>query len=165
MSAVQLQDLSPTHEAIIDWLLTNPEKNLSECSKHFGYTQAWLSTVIHSDAFQLYYRRRRAALDSLVNDRICSKLQDVSDKALDKLRDYLDRPQEDLDMRLVNDLADKTLERQGFGVSRGGNTTNNNSLFLFNAPKELLEQARNAIRGNGNAELPAPVAAIEHKSD
>ena len=48
----EIARLNTTHEMLMNWLVCNPEKSLRECADHFGYTQSWLSQIIHSDIFQ-----------------------------------------------------------------------------------------------------------------
>jgi hypothetical protein len=74
----ELQKLNHRHEAIINWLLANPEKNLGDCAKAFGYTQPWLSQVIHSDMFQALYRQRATELGGLVVHDIRTKLNGLA---------------------------------------------------------------------------------------
>jgi len=122
--SAQIARVSYTHEAIADWLLANPDKKLKECADQFGYTQAWLSTVIHSDAFQVYFSQRRAALNQIIHHGISAKLQDTTQKALDILNTRLDEP-EDLESEFILDVADKLLHRQGYAPGKVSLIQNN----------------------------------------
>jgi hypothetical protein len=116
-TSAQIDKVSYTHEAVADWLLTNPGKKLSECAEAFGYTPPWLSTIIHSDAFQVYYAQRRAALNLVIHGGIASQLQDITKKALQKLDAKLD-DSEELDGNFILDVADKMLRNQGYAPGK-----------------------------------------------
>ena len=128
--SAQIDRISYTHEAVADWLISNPEKPLSECAKTFGYTQPWLSTIIHSDAFKVYFSQRRAALNLVIHNGIATQLQNTTKKALDLLDKKLDS-EEDLDGNFILDVADKLLHRQGYAP---GKTTVNQTNVQVNAP-------------------------------
>ena len=46
------EKMNYTHQACIDLMIAHPELTQRAIAKRFGYTEAWLSTVICSDAFQ-----------------------------------------------------------------------------------------------------------------
>src|SRR3990172_12862929 len=127
--SAQIDRVSYTHEAVVDWLLTNPEKALKECAEHFGYTQPWLSTVIHSDAFQVYYSQRRASLNLVINHGLAAQMQRTTAKALDLLEKTSDSPEE-IDGNFILDVADKLLHRQGYAPGKVSLVQNNNVLNL-----------------------------------
>ena len=147
--SAQVENISFSHHAIIDWVLSNPDQNLSECAKTFGYTQPWLSTIIHSDAFKTEFARRRNMLDEHMAMGIQRKMAEVSKKALDKIEEMLDGGEE-MDPRLVLDIADKTLHRQGYAPSRNGINIYNqqNNVIPLSGPvdRTLLQEARNIMK-------------------
>ncbi len=80
----QLQQISHRHEAIMNWLIANPDKSLGECAAFFRYTQAWITQVVHSDMFQAQYRQRCDELGQLVVHTMGSKLTGAMALALDE---------------------------------------------------------------------------------
>jgi hypothetical protein len=84
-----IKSLNFSHEAIIRWLLANPEKvaggRLKACADAFGYTPGWLSIIIHSDAFQAKFRELSEEADSLVLNDIPAKMRGTASLALDGL--------------------------------------------------------------------------------
>ena len=145
-------------------MLSNPDLTLGECAKSFGYTQSWLSTIIHSDAFQAEFRRRRGQLDEHFALGIHRKMAEVSKKALDKLEGFLATAEADADPRLVLDIADKTLHRQGYAPSKGNVLVQQNNTTINNngVDRGVLENARNLMRSiNGEA---TEVPALEHSN-
>lgn len=47
-----IKKLSYTHEALVDLIITHPELNQGQYAAAFGYSEMWLSSIIHSDAFR-----------------------------------------------------------------------------------------------------------------
>lgn len=155
----EIANISPTHEAIMNWLLQNPGVPLRQCADHFGYTQSWLSTVIHSDIFQAKLRERQDAVFVRVADDIPAKLRSLADVTIEKLTAQIERTE---DPEFLLDTADKVLHRMGYAPSsarNGGNVTvNQQNNFTVNAAD--LAQARQ-LMGNAPAVLPAPQGAAE----
>jgi len=125
-----LQRLSTTHEAIMNWLVCNPERSLRDCSQKFGYTQAWLSSIIHSDLFQHALKEKQAAIGQTIAASIPEKLRRAADIAVEKLAEKLESSE---DPEFILDATDKILHRLGF------------------APVS----ARNPLGGPGTQQLPA----------
>lgn len=161
--SAQVASLNYSHEAIMDWLLSNPDKDQGECARAFGYTQSWLSTIIHSDAFRAEYQRRRAQLSEYIAQGIQTRMAEVSKKALDHLEQYLDG--EEIDPRLVLDIADRTLHRQGYAPNKGGVAifAQQNNFANPNAvDRATLTEARGILRSINGGNIEAP--ALEHDS-
>ena len=107
-----LQKLSVKHDAIMQWLIANPQLSLSTCALQFNITQAWLSTIIHSDIFQSKYKE---LLQGQYDERILplrDKLVGVTARALDRVSEKLDTCE---DAELLLDVANKGLKALGFG--------------------------------------------------
>lgn len=132
--SAQIQKLNNTHEAILDWLLLNPEKSLRECADHFGYTQAWLSTVINSDAFRVQYSKLRGDVHARVCADVPTRMTRISEIALDKLAEMVEKSE---DADFILETSDKILNRMGYGpkavVKSTVNNTQNNTTFLVSA--------------------------------
>lgn len=108
----QLKKLSHRHHAIMDFMLANPQLPMSKVADHFGVTQAWLSTVRHSDLFEARLAERRRMMDQDQAFRIGTKLQTLAEKGIDALCDIVDDEEQTADAKLN---ATKTaLEAIGF---------------------------------------------------
>jgi hypothetical protein len=116
----QVAKLNHTHERILDWLVQNPEKSMRECADAFGYTQAWLSTVVHSDAFQVQLSKLNGDIHSRVAADIPARMAAITDIVLDKLANIVAET-EDKDFLL--ETGDKILARMGYGVRGNSNNT------------------------------------------
>jgi hypothetical protein len=144
MAQVQLQKLSPKHEAIMNWILENPEKPRRECAAFFGVTETWLSIIINSHCFQARLHERQEVIFSVVASDIPTKLRGVASLALDRVGEAL--PVSNAEFAL--DVMDKTLKNLGFTPSHkpgqppapGGMHFERANVFV--ASSEQLEDAR-----------------------
>ena len=114
----QLAKLSTSHEMLMNWLVLNPEKSLRECADHFGYTQSWLSQIIHSDIFQHALKEKQLAIGLRVADSIPARLRKAADVALDKLSTHLETTE---DPDFILDATDKILHRMGYAPASSRN--------------------------------------------
>ncbi len=149
--SVQLEEISYRHEAIIDWMLLNPDKKQSECAKALNYTEAWLSSVVNSDLFKYHYAQRRMAYNRKLHDGIVTKLAETSKESLEKLHDYVSQMEvggEEFDPHLLLDIADRTLHRQGYAPTKHPMQVvpEGNNGQKHEVDKDLLEQSRNLMR-------------------
>lgn len=89
----KIAEVSYTHDAVIDTILTNPAISQNELAAVFGYSVAWMSIIINSDAFQERMAERKAELvDPKLRATIAEKVDGAANRALDRLIDRLDSP-------------------------------------------------------------------------
>lgn len=140
----QVKKLSIRHEAILQYLLANPTAKYSEVAGHFGVTPAWLSVVVHSEAFQEQLRARQDELfDSTVVAGLESKLTAAADMTL---QEYMDKiPSLSADQ--LSSSADRLLGRLGFGSQKGTINANNVQVNynMDHVPREVVDAARAKI--------------------
>lgn len=155
--SAQVLSLSHTHEAVMNWMLMNPDKSLRECADNFGYTQAWLSTLIHSDIFQAQLAKRQEGIRARIADSIPQKMRMAADIGVEKLATALEQSE---DPEFILDATDKLLHRLGYApqkapsqpaLSGQGNVQNN---FFISAGD--LEAARAAGLASIDSLPPAP---------
>lgn len=144
MSA-SIQKVSIKHEMIMNYIMENPQEPLASVAAHFGISSAWLSTVIHSPAFQDRLLEKKDVLfHHTVVATVRDKVSVLAHKALDKLVDQIDFT---LDTKELRETADMALERLGYGGKNGGagdgpTVINNNTLVVA---RELYYEAQNRI--------------------
>jgi hypothetical protein len=102
----------------MDYLLVNPNVKLADVATHFGFTQGWLSQVIHSDAFQTLLREKQGYAFHNTVLSVREKMENIAHQALDKLSDKLDNEN---DAETLSDIAGNMLDRLGFGSKSQGN--------------------------------------------
>lgn len=145
MSNDKLQNVSHTHDQIMNWLIANPSRPLKECADHFGYTQTWLSIVIHSDAFSSKFKERQDAVFTAVMHDTPEKLKALADIAVEQLADTLSK---NTDKKFALDAFDKIMHRAGYAPASNKNPdgmqVTNNNLYMVSA--DVLKQAREAMR-------------------
>lgn len=139
-----IQKVSIKHEEIMNFMLANPTRKLQDVARHFGITPGWLSCVIHSEAFQARLAERK---DAIFNETVLplkEKMMVVAHQALDTLVERVPLMSD----KDLNNLADQTLEKLGFG-SKGSHAatqpgTPGTVNVTFNLRNEL-EEARSLI--------------------
>jgi len=62
-----------SHDAMIDMIIANPAISQGMLAANFGYTQAWVSQVINSDAFQARLAMRK---EELVDPGILASIEE-----------------------------------------------------------------------------------------
>lgn len=153
------QRLNHRHEGILRWLLANPDKQLQDCCAELGYTQAWLSTIIHSHAFQAELRARQLQLYGEVALEIKDKLTGAAHLALDKIIEHLPvaSPQ------FALDAAKETLKNLGYSAPRNGHGTNININTgpQYNVSPDELARARAIMQAKQHNAQPA----LEHNTE
>lgn len=153
----QISRLSHKHDAIMDWLLANPEKKMAECARAFGVTQTWLSIVVNSDLFQARYKR---LLEEHRDTRVMplrDKLIGTASRAVEKLGDQIETTD---DPSFLLEASDKLLGRLGYGGKAGGDggsTLVQNNTMVFNGGALTSEQMQRAqaLRAQAQARLEA----------
>lgn len=148
--------LSYTHEDIARWLVQNPAAPLKECAKHFGYTQSWLSCIIHSDAFQAKLRKMQEGADAVTLLDVPARLRGVAAAALDGLAQQVDHAisaeegKGVMHRDFLLSTAELTLESLGFG--RQAKTPpapamfqQNNTLVITPVNPEVIARAREKL--------------------
>lgn len=138
----EIQKMSITHEAILDWLVLNPERSRGECAEAFGVTEPWLSTITNSDCFQVRWRQRRMMLDANVTKLAEAKMRGVVDKGLERLDMLVET---NPDPRFVLETTDKLLARLGYGPKTAGAIAQQNVQNNYYVSKEVLAAARGQI--------------------
>ena len=154
----ELVKLSTTHEMLMNWLVLNPEKSLRECADHFGYTQSWVSQIIHSDLFQHALKEKQERIAVKVAESIPEKLARAADVAVEKLTEQLEKTE---DPEFILSATDKILHRMGYAPQSSRNpaggpapTNQQNNFFLtagdLEAARELM-RASTALPAEGGA--------------
>lgn len=90
-AAVAIARVKYSHDAMIDLIIAQPGVKQGEIAKHFGYTQAWVSRIMNSDAFLARLAQRKADLvDPSIALSIDERLRAVAAKSLDVVLEKLE---------------------------------------------------------------------------
>ena len=137
------------HKDLADWLLVNGGKPgwNKAASQHFGVSGTWLSTLIHSDAFQDYFGRRRAEMSDVQIFSARERMLGTLDQTIDLIQEKLEKDGPTLPLNALLDTADLLAKRTGHSDgSKGGPDIQNNILLVT---REELEESRARMRGAG----------------
>jgi len=162
-ASASIQKMSHKHEEILNFLLLNPIMPMGEVAAHFGVTFPWLSTIVHSHAFQDQLTRRKdQVFDSAVLAPIEDKLGAAAQVTLDA---YLEKVPTLSADQLIS-AQDKLLGRLGYGTKGNGAAPGVQVNVQVNTvDKSILEEARNRI-GTTKVRAPDnPPALQDQRSD
>ena len=164
--SVQLKNVNWWHEAIIDWMLSNPEKKLRDCAEHFQVTQSWLSVIKNSDCFKALWEARRSGYSHHVDQTLSEKLSTVAELALDAQMDKLESMGPLMEMDDLRKVGSDAIKALGYGKtssvqinSDGGNVNvvQVDASTLAEARSRIAARSQRLAKENDNVvALPAP---------
>lgn len=154
---MELARVSHTHDQIMNWLIANPEKKLGECAAYFGYTQSWLSTLIHSDTFKAKFRERQDAVFGRIAATTEEKLAGLANMVTDRLAEKVEVTQ---DGDFILDAFDKIMHRAGYAPNKMGAMTPPQVQNNFFISKDALAAARGRIGGEAAPAVPATIEGV-----
>jgi hypothetical protein len=135
-----------SHDAMIDLMIAQPFVTQGELAKHFGYTQAWVSRIINSDAFQARLALRKEDLiDPTIVASIDEKMRAVASKSLDVVLEKLSTVQSFDQGLKAFETVSKAL---GYGARQAPQVQNN---FVVALPQkaasaeEWMQQQRERV--------------------
>lgn len=114
MAQVQIQEVRPTHEKIIDAICAVPRVRNYELARMFGYTEAWLSVIMRSQAFkEALARRRGEVVDPVIVSSIEERINGLASRATDIMLNGLDAdPSFDKALAALKAVAPYALEEK-----------------------------------------------------
>lgn len=158
-----IKKVSVTHDLILDWLIANPGVNQSLCALEFGISEAWLSTVIHSDCFQELLHVRQDQLFGDVGLTVKDRIVNLAHESLSRLTE---RVQVEHDVSKLVPAAELAITALGFAPDRknghNGHQVNNTLIITGGTvDKETLAQARSFMAAKDITPIPVPAALPE----
>lgn len=106
------------HEAMVNLILMNPGITQREISLAMGYTQAWISTVMNSDAFQALLARRQAeVVDPEITLTLRERATGVATRSMQVLMEKLAKPAD----AIADNFALRAFELSAKATGMGGN--------------------------------------------
>lgn len=152
-----VQKLNFGHDAIIDWLLANPDKNQGDCAAAFRYTEPWLSRIINSDLFQVEYKRRLAEKRDKLDGELALDIRRVAQKSLQAVERRLESGACS-DAFLMKSM-DHTLAVLGYTQDSGTATTQvvPGHTVQVNIIQEDINRARERALSNTGGTVPAKI--------
>ena len=160
--SASIAKVSAHHKQLALYMIAHPGAKLSELSKHFSKTPAWISIIRNSDAFKVYYQTLvERQLDTL--DPILQNTQSMTDLALEKINNKLSDIGDQLSITELKEVADMGLKRLGYGANIGAKaptTVNIHGQGMVVVDRGELESARQRIaEAHGVGSSPKQLAA------
>jgi hypothetical protein len=154
--ALELAKLNHRHEALIDWMLTNPDRPLKFAAEDLGYTVSYIYAIRCSDMFKAAYEERRQAVNGALHMELVDKLSQATDTWLEKVTEKIRGPI--VSERFLGEVG-KTLlaARYGGGTPTGGAAAPSTAIQVQG---NLIVQAREraATLSQGRTALALPQA-------
>src|SRR5262245_48555659 len=89
----RLKKVSYSHKALIDLIISQPELTQNQLAAHFGYTPAWISNILASDAFQnAMAERREDIIDPTLRATIEERFRALVIRSIAVLQEKLNQP-------------------------------------------------------------------------
>ena len=113
-----IERINYTHDALIDAIITNPEKTQREFAAIFGYGESWLSIIMNSDSFKERLHERR---EEIVNPILRATVEDRMKALVQKSTEILlERLAVDPDPSLALKTLEVTSRSLGYGAKLAG---------------------------------------------
>lgn len=135
-----IQRVNHRHDAIILWMLTYPDRTLGDCAAYFGYTQPWLSRIIHSDMFQAAYRAKAEELGQGTIHTLKDKLTNLAAVTLEKVTERVESGM--ASERMLGDTMKTTLAALGYGAAPTANVDARSQNVHVHLDAEKIVEAR-----------------------
>lgn len=138
------------NDIIIDRMFADPAIKIETIATELRKSVQWVGLMRRSDSFKLRYAQRRREFEATLKDSLTEKLIRVAEKSLDAISERLDKGVAGVKIDTLSEIADKALERLGYGVKAAAPSVvvNNNALQQIVAPvsTDELAEARRLMR-------------------
>lgn len=106
-----------SHDALVDLIIAHPEATQNWLADQFGYTPAWVSTIITSDAFQSRLsERRKEIIDPSLIASVEHKFKAMCERSATVIMEKLNRKAEEIPDQLALQALQIASKAAGFGA-------------------------------------------------
>lgn len=82
-----------THKAMVDLIIEHPELSQNQIAAHFGFTPAWISNILASEAFQMEMSlRREQIIDPTLKATLKERFEALVIQSVNVLMEKLNKP-------------------------------------------------------------------------
>lgn len=154
VGAIPIKKVSYTHDAMIDLLIGNPAISQGELAREFGYTQAWVSNIIGSDAFQARLAARKEELvDPSIRATVDERFRGLVLRSMEVVQEKLAKPSHLIPDNLVLRSLELSTKALGYGASRESLPAQPTAVdHLAHLANRLIDLRSNVMNGGQNGE-------------
>lgn len=135
------------YDAIIDWMLVNPDKSLVECSKALGRSVDTLYTITASDIFKARLAERRQQFNDRLAMGLAAATSGVAMAAMVELQKRITDNPAKIPTVVLADVASKTMKSLGYGTDPVAAPVQvNNITNTISVSADTLKEAKAAMR-------------------
>lgn len=134
MSAKPPVKINLSHEALADLIIARQANgealHQGELAKEFGWSQAWLSTVMNTDLFKGYLAKRKAEIsDPVFAASLGTKFEALGHAVTERLESRV-KVMDDRNLLALAELTAKTSSLGGFNPGKSSAPTTNFAVIL-----------------------------------
>lgn len=121
--ATELKSLSYRHQALLNWMLANPHRQLREAAIELNYGRQYIHILVHNDLFQQAYKeacKEQGKEAVFVGAQITEKLTSLAHRSLDEVDRRLE--ENELESRELLTAAKLSLTALGYINPKGYST-------------------------------------------
>lgn len=147
-----------THDSMIDMLIANPMISQNELAKYYGFSVAWISRVVNSDAFNARLAERKDEIvDPTLRLSMEEKLNALADQSLKIVMEKLAVTQNPDTAMKALELTTRAL---GYGAKSQNVAVQQN--FVVALPQKVADPMEWAARGRAaGAEAATSSAGVQ----
>lgn len=140
------------YDAIIDWMIANPDKTLADCAADLKKSPQWIRAIYSTDFFKEALAQRRAEFATKHDFGIIEKTTKIAHQGLDAILETLENKRDKIPLAVLNDITDGALKRLGYGTEEAKspaaqvNVTTVQQTVIAPVSRSDLEEARAALR-------------------
>lgn len=108
-----------THDAMVDLIIANPAISQNELAYRFGYSPAWVSRVLASDAFQAQLAlRTKDIVDPTLRQTVADQFEGLIFRSLEILQEKLNKPTDQIPDQLALRALEISAKAKGYGAKQ-----------------------------------------------
>lgn len=149
----QNQKVSITHDAIIDFVIVQPQATYREIAGQFNYTPEGIGIICRSDSFKARLEARKGELvDPIIKQNVEQRLEGLAHASIDILQRKLATSD---DAKLALAVLDSSSKASAYGARQGlpqGAVT-----FVVQLPGPAINSSEWRDKFGGGTAVPLPV--------